>query len=340
MSEPIEIVRDWLSNDQLFLRTMITMVNVLTEAGKHYMDDHSGQPVQLESVIVVQKQKQSGEKWTELKRTGTENNGFHDNIWICPFPTWCKNPLYISRGSAKLSRCSSGFDLNYENQYVLKETGQFLQNCSWAPDMREHNVLLKITELIDLVKSFNSYSRSSTTTVFDLIEKQGQKDYIGEKISIKSHLIRSAEIAQARGYPNYMITACLFHDVGHLLDAPQMVKNGLSYGSCDHNEIGADYLTNLGFNHLVTQIVRRHVDAKRYLKSKDNDYKVSEASQITLQFQGGPMTVCESHWFEKDPNFKMYVAIRDIEEESKNMAESVDSLEKFREIVEQCVVEP
>ncbi|MEC9466781.1 MAG: phosphohydrolase, partial [Myxococcota bacterium] len=61
-------------------------------------------------------------------------------------------------------------------------------------------------------------------------------EYIGEPISQLAHALQCADWAARKGAPEEVIIACLFHDVGHLLDdaAPQM--DGL--GVLDHETLG------------------------------------------------------------------------------------------------------
>ena len=74
---------------------------------------------------------------------------------------------------------------------------------------------------------------------------------------------------------------------------PEMahVENMDGCGAKNHEGIGADYLKNLGFPERTCEIVRGHVNAKRYLCWKNPDYfqKLSDASKTTLGFQGGKM---------------------------------------------------
>ena len=59
-------------------------------------------------------------------------------------------------------------------------------------------------------------------------------------------------------------------------------------------------------------MVENQVNAKKYLVSKYDDYynKLSKASKIILEYQGGKMTAEEMEIFEKDPNFDDIIKIR------------------------------
>jgi len=140
--------------------------------------------------------------------------------------------------------------------------------------------------------------------------------YIGEPISQMEHGLQAADRALSLGAKDELILAALLHDVGHLLDQQeQMAQLGVKNHEC----IGADYLARLGFSAQVTELVRSHVDAKRYLCSKTPRYldKLSPASLATLTWQGGPMTTEECRSFEQSPIFKDALRLRSFDEYAK-----------------------
>ena len=150
--------------------------------------------------------------------------------------------------------------------------------------------------------------------VFELLQKKGRGDYIGERITQIEHMIQAAMLAQERiqkrgelfldtNQANSFIVACLLHDVGNLLDILQMKANNINIGGKDHEIAGANYLRCLGFNELVCDLVANHVNAKRYLVATSNDYQLSEASAETLKYQGGPMIREETEKFQSSAHF-------------------------------------
>ena len=84
------------------------------------------------------------------------------------------------------------------------------------------------------------------------------------------------------------------------------------YGLKHHEHAGADYLRAFGLPFEVHEPVRLHVDAKRYLCAADPSYyaTLTKASQVTLGYQGGPMTDQEAKNFEAHPLFENAVALR------------------------------
>jgi [1-hydroxy-2-(trimethylamino)ethyl]phosphonate dioxygenase len=72
-----------------------------------------------------------------------------------------------------------------------------------------------------------------------------------------------------------------------------------------HEEAGYAWLLKY-FGPEVTEPVRLHVDAQRYLGAKNTAYLegLSPASQLALGLQGGPMTPLERAKFETNPHYR------------------------------------
>lgn len=107
-----------------------------------------------------------------------------------------------------------------------------------------------------------------------------------------------------------MIAAALLHDVGHLLH--QLSDDAPDNGVDDHHENSAGaYLQSL-FRDEVTEPIRLHVAAKRYLCAVDPDYQtqLSEPSLTSLRLQGGVMSAPEVAEFEQNPHFRAAVRLR------------------------------
>lgn len=165
----------------------------------------------------------------------------------------------------------------------------------------------------------------------------GEKNYIGEQITQKKHMINAAFLAKEKCYSYNLICASLLHDIGHLLlDYPEMFDDkNKSLGVKDHEKVGAQFLRLLNFNEDVCRLVELHVDAKRYLISKNN-YNISKASMETLKHQGGLMTTRELQIFEDDPLFKDAILLRYLDDESKNVDANIE-IEYFIETMNKCM---
>jgi putative nucleotidyltransferase with HDIG domain len=153
--------------------------------------------------------------------------------------------------------------------------------------------------------------------VFRLYEEYGAADYIGEPVSQLEH----------------MVLASFFHDIGHLCVEHTLENDMDGFGIRSHEKIGADFLRFLGFPERIAKLVENHVQAKRYLTFKYPDYyhALSEASKITLEFQGGRMTAAEAARFESDPLFEISLLMRKWDDLAKQQDVPLPDLEVFKE---------
>ena len=54
--------------------------------------------------------------------------------------------------------------------------------------------------------------------IFELYQKYGDEDYIGEPVSQLEHMCQCAQLAEQEGYDEDVILAAFFHDIGHLCE--------------------------------------------------------------------------------------------------------------------------
>lgn len=168
--------------------------------------------------------------------------------------------------------------------------------------------------------------------ILDILTKSSDSGYIGEPVSQLEHALQAAHLARKARCSDELILAALLHDIGHLIaspEAPQM--NGL--GAVGHEDLGARFLLDRGFSWTVAELVRGHVQAKRYLTFENEPYvaKLSPASRRTLDFQGGPMTAVQAAEFQRDVLFKEKVRIRKFDEAAKRTELSLEPVESYRE---------
>jgi len=173
--------------------------------------------------------------------------------------------------------------------------------------------------------------------VFALFDRHGNGDYVGEAVSQLEHALQAAELAGRAGLGSDATIAALLHDCGHLLglDDPSLPRMG-ECGIMDHEGLGGRWLLGLGFSGRVAALVRRHVDAKRYLCCIKPEYhaRLSDASLTTLGYQGGPMAPEEAAAFERDELFRTIIAMRAWDEAAKVPGKRVPGLEAYREMLE------
>ncbi len=133
-----------------------------------------------------------------------------------------------------------------------------------------------------------------------------------------------------------MITACLLHDTGHLLnnDARQAIRNG---EDTEHEHIAVDYLRSWS-SPAITSPIRWYVDATRYLCATDKTYfaKLSKGSVRRLEVQGGPFDRQEVASFECQPYYKEAVQLRRWDETFKSTLTTTPSIDHFLNFASQA----
>jgi phosphonate degradation associated HDIG domain protein len=154
-------------------------------------------------------------------------------------------------------------------------------------------------------------------SIHDLFARKGASLYGGEAVTQTEHALQAAMLAERSGAPAASIAAALLHDIGHLLH--NLPDNIAELGSDDvHEQLGYDWLCD-HFPPEVSEPVRNHVDAKRYLCAVDREYleTLSPASVQSLSLQGGPMTRQERESFESGPFFEQSIELRRWDDQAK-----------------------
>ena len=152
----------------------------------------------------------------------------------------------------------------------------------------------------------------------------GARDYLGEPVTIGTHMLQAAALAEAAGADPAQVAAALLHDVGHLRNETDS----------RHGPAGAEWLSQW-FGEEVTEPVRLHVSAKRYLCTAEPGYfeLLSDESVRTLEHQGGPMTAAEAAAFEALPFAKAAVAVRRWDDEAKDQAVTPPGFSHFEPLL-------
>ena len=175
----------------------------------------------------------------------------------------------------------------------------------------------------------------------ELFTSEGAADYLGEQVSVAQHLLQAAALAAAAGAPDTLVAAALLHDTGHLrgadplADQPELSGRELMGGTDnDHGERGAVWLARW-FPPAVTEPVRLHVAAKRYLCATEPGYfgLLSPASVYTLSLQGGPMTGAEAAAFAAGRYAAGAVAVRRWDDTAKDPAADVPGFDAYRPLL-------
>jgi [1-hydroxy-2-(trimethylamino)ethyl]phosphonate dioxygenase len=166
--------------------------------------------------------------------------------------------------------------------------------------------------------------------ILQLFTDKGDAAYFGEPVSQTAHGLQTAHLATQAGADDSLIVAALIHDVGHLLHGlPETVADQGVDGR--HEDQGAVWLARY-FGEEVTEPIRLHVAAKRYLCAVDSEYlsKLSPASIQSLQLQGGPFKPGEVRVFESSLHYKQAVQLRHWDDRAKEAGLDVPALESYR----------
>ncbi|MEZ5399898.1 MAG: HD domain-containing protein [Bryobacteraceae bacterium] len=167
--------------------------------------------------------------------------------------------------------------------------------------------------------------------VIALLGGSAGDQYFGEAVTKLEHALQCAWHAEQAGAGEELVLAALLHDIGHLLDESDSVRDA-RVGVVNHDEIGARWLLSRGFSPRLALLVGGHVDAKRYLTAADSAYfeRLSRASRETLRLQGGPMPADEAQRFAAHPNIRDILRLRVWDEKAKDPAWRGPGLEDYR----------
>ncbi len=153
--------------------------------------------------------------------------------------------------------------------------------------------------------------------LFDFMRDHGQSRY-DPSVTQLEHGLQSAALANARDSGARAVTAALFHDIGHLLVDEHNQRNDFLEEDLNHEEIGATFLAPY-FPPEVTEPIRLHVPAKRYLCTVDPTYYngLSEGSKRSFEVQGGRMADEERTLLEENLYLQQALDLRRFDDQAK-----------------------
>lgn len=180
--------------------------------------------------------------------------------------------------------------------------------------------------------------QDTVATIVGLIGGKGERQYGLSNINQRAHALQAAQLAEQAGCNAALIVASLVHDIGHMVH--DLGEDPASQGIDDrHEDLGAAWLESR-FGPAVTEPVRLHVAAKRYLCGKEPDYfaRLSSDSVRSLALQGGPMTVEEIVAFEAKPYFAEAVQLRRFDEAAKVKGLAVPDVQHYVPAIRACLL--
>jgi phosphonate degradation associated HDIG domain protein len=133
-------------------------------------------------------------------------------------------------------------------------------------------------------------------------------DAQAERVTALEHALQCAQLAEWADAEESLVAAAFLHDVGHLLHDDPVA----GHEDDDRHALQALQLLRPDFGSAVTEPIRLHVAAKRYLCARDGAYllSLSPASRHALLRQGGVMTDDEARAFETRPHAVAAVQLR------------------------------
>ena len=143
-----------------------------------------------------------------------------------------------------------------------------------------------------------------------LFARRGAEQYSGEPVTQLEHALQTAHLAEQSGAGDELVTACLLHDLGHLLN-DQGETPSLRGVDDTHQTFALPFLRGL-LPDGVLDPIRLHVDAKRCLCATRAGYhaRLSDDSKRSLQLQGGIFSEAEAAVFLNQSGARDAVMLR------------------------------
>lgn len=169
-----------------------------------------------------------------------------------------------------------------------------------------------------------------------LLTERGAEETVLPGVTALRHALCCATLAQQAGASPELIAASLLHDVGHLLRTDFAVEG--HYGGRDrHAMIGAAFLS-LWFGPDVTEPVRLHAEAKRFLAATETGYaaRLHLGARTSLARNGGAMSADEARAFLEGPRAREAILLRRWDDLAETAAIEPRALAHFKKIVHRC----
>jgi phosphonate degradation associated HDIG domain protein len=167
-----------------------------------------------------------------------------------------------------------------------------------------------------------------------LFTRFGANAYEGsrrESVSALAHALQCAQLAEWADAPSTLVAAALLHDIGHFVDG--LVDDE---SSDDRHERRALPWLSSAFGPEVTEPIRLHVVAKRYLVTVEPGYRdgLSPASIHSLALQGGDLDAAGRAAFEAEPFAAEAIALRRWDDSAKHIGKTTPSLDYYLALLE------
>jgi phosphonate degradation associated HDIG domain protein len=174
----------------------------------------------------------------------------------------------------------------------------------------------------------------SLTAILNILATKGSAQYGSEAVSQLEHALQCATLAESANSSAEMITACLLHDFGHLVH--NLGEDIAVRGVDDRHEYQAIPFLQKLFSPAVTEPIRLHVEAKRYLCAVDPSYwnSLSSPSKRSLEIQGSIFSQEAADSFINQPYAKDAVQLRVWDDLAKELNLRTPPLEHFTSVLD------
>ena len=180
--------------------------------------------------------------------------------------------------------------------------------------------------------------KSDLTKIVDVLLAKGNAQYGMEAVSQLEHALQCATLAETNSSSPELIVASLLHDFGHLVH--NLGEDAAARGIDDRHEYRAlGYLKQI-FPLAVTEPIRMHVNAKRYLCAVNKDYwdSLSPASKVSLELQGGIFSAATADQFINQPYGEDAAKLRIWDDLAKMPNCKTPDLQHFVPMMEQIAI--
>jgi phosphonate degradation associated HDIG domain protein len=168
--------------------------------------------------------------------------------------------------------------------------------------------------------------------------RRGGEQYSGEPVTQLEHALQTAAFAEEAGADDALVTACLLHDLGHLLQ--ELGGTPTLRGIDDvHQYAALPFLRGL-FDARVLGAIQLHVDAKRYLCATRAGYHaaLSDDSKRSLVLQGGVFDAEAAAAFIARPGAESAVQLRQWDDRAKIAGAPTPPLTHFLDRARACAL--
>lgn len=179
-------------------------------------------------------------------------------------------------------------------------------------------------------------NRDFVSYVSSLYAEQGAHCYGSEAVTQLEHALQCATLAEGEGASDLLIAASLMHDLGHLLH--NLGENVAHRGVHDRHEYRPIRMLRRHFGEAVLAPIRLHVEAKRYLCAVHPGYfdRLSSASRLSLELQGGACTEKEAERFLAEPFAQDALRLRAWDDRAKVSNQQTPDLPYFMSVLSRC----